>query len=236
MKDSFVFYTEYREAVSYMTNEQAGMLLKALIDYTDEKPLDITDQAVEMVFLTIKPRLDRDRTKWEEVIEKRKAAGRKSAEKRAEESQQESTHANTCQQVPTVSDSVSDADSVYNTPPKSPSRGKRESQLDMFDRLITGRAVTHDMEDVLREWIKYKNERNERYKEAGMRSLITQAVNHGAAHGGESVQNVIRESMANGYKGIVWDRVGKGPPGRKGKPPERDYDMDSLELKLLATN
>ena len=106
----------------------------------------------------------------------------------------------------------------------------------MFDRLITGRAVTHDMSKVLREWIQYKVERNERYQEAGMRSLITQAVNHGAAHGGESVQNVIRESMANGYKGIVWDRVGKGPPGRKGKPPERDYDMDSLEIKLLASN
>ena len=232
MKDSFVFYTEYREAVRCMTDEQAGMLLKALISYTDSDVVELTDPTVNMFFLAIKPRMDRDREKWEETVEKRKEAGKKGGIARAESaSKAKQTQANQA-----VSDADSVTESVSNTPLNPPKRGKREDQIAMFDRLITGRAVTHDMSKVLREWIQYKVERNERYQEAGMRSLITQAVNHGAAHGGESVQNVIRESMANGYKGIVWDRVGKGPPGRKGKPPERDYDMDSLEIKLLASN
>ena len=111
----------------------------------------------------------------------------------------------------------------------------RESQMQMFDRLITGRAVSHDMADALREWIEYKDERNERYKEAGMRSLITQAVSQGAAYGSTAVINVIRTSMASGYKGIVWDRC-KRIAGQFNNYPERNYDMDSLELKLLATN
>ena len=111
----------------------------------------------------------------------------------------------------------------------------RESQMQMLDRLITGRAVSHDMADALREWIEYKDERNERYKEAGMRSLITQAVNQGAAYGSTAVINVIRTSMASGYKGIVWDRC-KRIAGQFNNYPERNYDMDSLELKLLATN
>lgn len=114
----------------------------------------------------------------------------------------------------------------------------RESQTAMFDRLITGRAVTHDMQDKLREWIVYKQERNEPYKETGMKSLITQAVNNGAAYGGKAVTDAIDYSMASGYKGIVWDRVGKSPPKSNKFLNEnrRNYDYDDLERALLASN
>ena len=84
MKDSFVFYTEYREAVRCMTDEQAGMLLKALISYTDSDVVELTDPTVNMFFLAIKPRMDRDREKWEETVEKRKEAGKKGGIARAE--------------------------------------------------------------------------------------------------------------------------------------------------------
>ena len=108
----------------------------------------------------------------------------------------------------------------------------RESQIDMFDRLTVGRALNKDMKKALQEWIDYKSERKEQYKEAGMRTLISQAVNLGAAYGGAAVCDAIHTSMASGYKGIIWDRMKK----KQNKPPERNYDMDSLELKLLATN
>ena len=108
----------------------------------------------------------------------------------------------------------------------------------MFDRLITGRAVTHEMQDKLREWIVYKQERNEPYKETGMKSLITQAVNNGAAYGGKAVTDAIDYSMASGYKGIVWDRVGKSTPKSNKFLNEnrREYDYNDLERALIASN
>ena len=88
MKDSFIFYTEYREAIEDMTDEEAGMLLKALISYAEGEEIKIKDKAVRMVFLTIKPRLDRDRAKWQETVEKRREAGQKGGEAKASKSKQ----------------------------------------------------------------------------------------------------------------------------------------------------
>ena len=238
MKDSFVFYTEYAEVLDVLTAEQAGLLIRAMVKYSRGERPDLSDKVVKAVFMTIKPRMDKDREKWEQTVAARVEAGKKGGAPKGNQNASKTTK-NNQKQPKQATQAVSDPDpdcEVDNNPPKSPQRGKRESQIAMFDRLIAGRAVNSNMEKALREWIVYKTERNERYKEAGMQSLITQCVNHGAAHGGESVCNVIRESMANGYKGIVWDRLGKAPPGRTLKPPERTYDMNELELKLLATN
>lgn len=236
MKDSFIFYTEYREGIESMSDAQAGALIKALIAYTDGDDPQIEDPAVRMVFLIIKQRMDRDREKWEKVCEKRREAGKlggrpqkKDKAKEAKGSSEKQKKQNKAKKAD--SDTDSDCDAEY-IPPIVP---RKESQTDMFERLIVGRAVTHEMKDVLREWVQYKQERSEPYKEAGMSSLITQAVNRGAESGADAVCNAIRESMASGYKGIVWDRIGRARP-KKVKPPERAYDMNDLELKLLASN
>lgn len=244
MKDSFVFYTEYRNAIEHMTNEQAGLFLKMLLAYMDGDGVEAwrdDDPVVWMFFMTIKPRLDRDLVKWEETVEKRKEAGRKGGQASASKRKQSQANVSKSKQTQAnqaVSDCVTDC--VYVSP-KGDNNARartRESQTDMFDRLITGRAVTHDMQDKLREWIVYKQERNEPYKETGMKSLITQAVNNGAAYGGKAVTDAIDYSMASGYKGIVWDRVGKSPPKSNKFLNEnrRNYDYDDLERALLASN
>ena len=240
MKDSFIFYTEYREAIEDMTDTEAGMLLKALISYAEGEQVKIKDKVVRMVFLTIKPRLDRDRAKWQETVEKRREAGQKGGEAKASKSKQKlanvASASKSKQNVANVAVSVTDADSdceLYNTP-----RARaREGQTQMFDRLIIGRAVSHEMSEALRGWIVYKDQRREPYKEAGMQSLITQAVNKGAEYGGEAVIDVIRYSMANGYKGITWDRVGQKRPNGKFNNEVRHHERITadFERRLLAS-
>ena len=34
----------------------------------------------------------------------------------------------------------------------------------------------------------------------------------------------------------TWEKNARKDPKARGKPPEREYDFDDLELKLLATN
>lgn len=131
---------------------------------------------------------------------------------------------------------------------KDQNKGKRttESQSDMFNRLIIGRALSQKVSDKLREWIKYKQERREPYTETGMNALITMTVNHAAAKGSTTVCDVISLSMSSNYKGIAWERmnsnssnnksVGRVPISAQMRAPERTYDMDELELKLLASN
>lgn len=67
--------------------------------------------------------------------------------------------------------------------------------------------------ETVREWLAYKQERREAYKPVGLKSLLTEIENQVRAHGEQAVCDVIRLSMANNWRGIVWDRIENG--GRK---------------------
>ena len=244
-KDSFIFYTEYREAVECMTDAQAGALLKALIAYSDGKKPVIKDQTVNIVFLTIKPRIDRDREKWIKTVTARSEAGKQGGAPRGNSnaSKQAKTNKNKQNQTKQTKQAVSDTDTVTDTVlRREETRARtRETPAEMFDRLIVGRAVGHEIADVLRdEWLPYKQERREPYKETGMKTLITQAVNASARCGPSAVVELIRSSIASGYKGIVWDRLEKqskpSPTSRFNNADERAYDMSETEMQLLKAS
>lgn len=246
-RDSFIFYTEYAEVLNTLTAEQAGLLVRAMVDYSRDDEPDLTDPVVKAVFMTIKPRMDKDREKWEAEVERRREAGRKGGQAKAENAKRKQEAPSSAKQCQVVlsnakerldnladNDPDPDSDSEYTKPPKGGAGGK-ETQLDMLERLLVGRAVSHAMADALREWVRYKGERNERYKEPGMKALISQAVNTGAENGPQAVIDAIGQSMASNYKGIVWDRA-KRPTNKFNNATPRDYDMRDLEKKLLATN
>ena len=57
------------------------------------------------------------------------------------------------------------------------------------------------------DWITYKKERREAYKSTGLKSLLTEIENRVKRHGEQAVAEVIRLSMANNWRGIIWDRI-----------------------------
>ena len=63
------------------------------------------------------------------------------------------------------------------------------------------------LNETINDWIKYKKEKRDSYKEQGLKSLITQIKNNIKKYGEEKVINIIIESMANNYQGIVWNRL-----------------------------
>ncbi len=67
-----------------------------------------------------------------------------------------------------------------------------------------------------RDWLDYKRERGEGYKPTGLKSLLTQIDNRIALHGEQAVADVIRLSMSNGWRGIIWDRVQQARPQNSG--------------------
>lgn len=99
MKDSFILYTEQKAQVKFLNTEQKAALLDAIYDYNDEGETEELDAMTALVFSVIKQRMDRDREKWEETVEKRREAGRagglRSAEARkANASEGEANEAN----------------------------------------------------------------------------------------------------------------------------------------------
>lgn len=57
------------------------------------------------------------------------------------------------------------------------------------------------------DWLTYKHEKRQDYKPTGMKSVLTQIEKNIAEFGEAAVIDVIQLSMANNWKGIIWDRI-----------------------------
>jgi len=104
---------------------------------------------------------------------------------------------------------------INNTPlnPPKGKRGKKESNLILFDKIIEGNPtiLSETVLAALREWMEYKDQRKDHYVEKGMKNLLNQIYNAQRDSGSEAVVECIRNSMASNYQGIILDRLKKTP-------------------------
>lgn len=124
----------------------------------------------------------------------------------------------------------------------------RETTHTIFKRLLPEYPFSDVLTAKMGEWITYKTERKEPYKEQGMRSLLTQVGKHSVQYGDKAVCELIDECMANGWKGIIFEKLKKQTPTRQETVPswiqkpkknsfhnfhQRSYDGVNLEKMLL---
>lgn len=83
----------------------------------------------------------------------------------------------------------------------------RETTHTLFVRLLPDYILSDSLQAKMGEWVKYKTERKEPYKEQGMKSLLRQVENKAIQYGDDAVCSLIDECMANNWKGIIFDRL-----------------------------
>ena len=98
----------------------------------------------------------------------------------------------------------------------------KETTRTLFDRLLPDYALSDLLATKMGEWITYKTERKEPYKEQGMKSLLSQVLKNQSAYGDQAVCDVIDESMASGWKGIIFDKL------KKTQQKPQQYASDSI--------
>ena len=103
----------------------------------------------------------------------------------------------------------------------------RETAQTLFARLRYDYIFSDDIAEKVSEWIKYKTERKEAYKEQGMKSLLRQIENNSIKHGDRAVCELIDECMASGWKGIIFDRL-KQKPVRQHQTYQKQNKADEL--------
>lgn len=90
---------------------------------------------------------------------------------------------------------------------KKKKTGSAENTLTLFDRIRGDYEIHETLEAKLREWLTYKDERKEGYKELGLRALLRRIETSCSQYGKEAIIDLIDESMVNGWKGIIFDRL-----------------------------
>lgn len=79
---------------------------------------------------------------------------------------------------------------------------KEENSLQIYERLYHDYELSEMLSEKMKDWVTYKMERKEAYKETGIKSLISQVRKQSEQYGDKKVCNLIDECMANGWKGL----------------------------------
>lgn len=106
-KKSFVLYTDQKEIIDELDDEQAGKLFKAIYDYNITGTTTLTG-ILKSVFKSFKITFDRDEEKWKDIKQKRSEAGKRGMESRWKKENNKITNDNKSYQTLTkITDSVS---------------------------------------------------------------------------------------------------------------------------------
>ena len=92
----------------------------------------------------------------------------------------------------------------------------RETIHTVFKRILPEYNLSSDLQASVSEWLTYKVERKEPYKEMGLKKLLRQIENNASLYGDIAVCNLIDECMASNWAGIIFDRLRqKAQPSRQ---------------------
>ena len=86
----------------------------------------------------------------------------------------------------------------------------------------------------LEEWLHYKQERREGYKPTGLRNLVSEIKNKRSVYSDAQICALISECMANGWRGIIWDKLKSPPKPNKSAQTgnQSSIDMDRIHRAL----
>lgn len=85
----------------------------------------------------------------------------------------------------------------------------KETQVQIFRRLVDGYVISDYVKEKMETWFKYKTERKEPYKEQGMKSLLKRVETNTGKYGDQAVCELIDDCMSNNWKGIIWEKLEK---------------------------
>ena len=90
---------------------------------------------------------------------------------------------------------------------KNVRNNSKENTLQVLERLIVDFTISEPLVEKMQEWVTYKSERKQTYKETGLRTLLKQVATKEQEYGSVAVMDLIDDCMARNYSGIIWDRL-----------------------------
>lgn len=205
MRTQFTFYESFYKAISRIKKKadraDAYDIICAYALFQEEPNLDSVSDAVSIAFELLRPVLDKAREK----AESGKSGGSKlKANGKQNGSKQEAN----CKQEEGESEKEKEKEGEIENECYPPTP---------FSQIIASYSFSDPLIAETIDWLKYKSERRETYKEQGLKSLLTQIQKNAAKYGEQAVIDLMEQCMAANWAGIIWDRLMKGGPAN-GKP------------------
>jgi hypothetical protein len=97
----------------------------------------------------------------------------------------------------------------YENIKRKESLERKEKAPEVSEDMLGG--FSGELREAVDDWLRYKAERRQAYKETGLKSVLTQISKNAKLYGDAAVVDVIRQSMANNYQGITFDKLKNKP-------------------------
>lgn len=220
-RGQFTFYSSFANAAKQIKNKAARAdfydAICAYALYEEEPNLSKIADAAAMGFTLVKPILDAGRRKAkngqrggeqkQEQNESKPEANRK--QEQAESKGKPEARANPKQEKEQEKGQEKEKEQMLYTPPTpstAPAKANPKQRMEtMAKETLSGRS--EELLTAVRDWMRYKAEKNQGYKETGLQSLLTQIRKSAEEFGDSAVCDVIRDSMGSNYTGIMFDRL-----------------------------
>ena len=206
-------FVDCLEKYQKLNDTEFGRLVRAALRYkaTGAEPDDLGREA--LLWDGMRLDIDRDNERYAEIVENRSESGKKGAQARWQNHKSDSKNSK-ChlpygknaydkeKDKDKEEDKDKDKEKEKIIPPKSP-QGDLQGELSKS-------SLSDDVKSALSEWLDYKRERKEKYTLTGWKKLLTITARQIENHRESDVIALIEESMANGWQGIIWDRLKRG--------------------------
>lgn len=187
-KKSFVAYCDWENIFDMLSNEEAGLMVKHLFAYVNDKNPELEDRILKIAFEPIKLQLKRDLKKYKTIRERRSEAGRKGGEqtasKRTKPKQIKANEANATKCKQTVANQAVTGIVTVN------------------DTVLSKDNNISDFDKVVQEWYQYKKEKGQSYKSQIGKTKFVNKLNELSGGNADIARRVIEQSMANNWAGI----------------------------------
>lgn len=195
----FCCYHSYIEAMEPLNDAEKGRLFMACLTYSKLGEVPQLSGNERFVFPAIKAQIDRDNAKYEARCRQQSENARKRWDA-------------------TVSDGMpSDAnDANEKEKEKAKTKTKTNAKTNAKESIPPLPWAGEALRSAFDDWLAYKQERREGYKETGLRNLESEVRNNASRYGEQAVAELIRTCMANGYRGIIFEKLEE----RQGKQPK----------------
>ena len=80
-------------------------------------------------------------------------------------------------------------------------------------QIINERGLPSNIDAAVKDWVKYKTEKRQSYKETGLRNFLAQVENNVSRYGADPVIDLIHYCMSQNWQGVIWDRLHEGKYG-----------------------
>lgn len=116
-------------------------------------------------------------------------------------------------------------DTIPDSKTDSSTGKKKKEQMKTHIPSQQETGFSDEMQEAFEDWLNYKKERREPYKDTGLKTLLKKLKSNIEQYGEEAVIDMLTKTIAAGYQGPVWDWLTKSKPAEK---PKKDYGWDGF--------